>query len=852
MQNKSIVCVSENLDLLEALNTYFKEYQFTGFDSSTLALQDIITQQHIPDVIFLEFDDDKVPLFCEGLRKETALSLIPILLIIPEHIKQDPSQTLAMGASDFIHSPLKPDQVMAVLQKHIQTRQKWWDIYHIDIPQESPSLDNALNQARKLSHSTQGIDPPKEVVPRDFNHFKEYLLDTVKLEQFRRKTLQNYTSTQIYEMGEACYLDSLKVADHLSHFLSLELLVSFRNYELLPGAVPIQFCRKNMLLPLRNKHNQLFIAVSNPFQLEVLDILNQIFKNYVLLLAPPELIEAELDPSYRKSEAYREWNVRNAIRLNTVEQDAEGTIPSQIFTNTYPPHRPPIQVDHFPTESELIHTEETSDSQAQESQNQLDYFYHGTGSEEHAVQPHKTTHELSFEPTLETHSEEKLNRAYQAYRDQNEVYFTAENNDELHQTLKYTNDPEDAPIIHLVNSLIEKAHALQASDIHIEPRENEVIIRYRIDGYLHIMNHLKPQAIIRPIITRLKIMSQMDVGERRRPQDGRIHFSHYNPEVDIELRVSLVPLKFGEKAVLRLLDATHNLKALNEMGFSKQALDSYRKKLSAPHGMILHVGPTGSGKTTTLYAALGELNKPNINIQTIENPVEYNMPGINQLEIRHDIGLGFPQALRAYLRQDPDIILVGEIRDEETAHVALEAAMTGHLLLSTLHTNDAASTLIRLMEMGIKPYILSSSILLICAQRLLRKLCEECKFPYAADDERKELLGQSAQPDLILYTATGCAHCNHSGYRGRIGVYELLVPNQSIRQAMNIKGITPEYLKEIAIRDSQMQTLYQAGVDKVLEGLTSVEEIMLKLLPDEDQPQGKDRSQIYLPLPIKS
>ncbi|MGV3526261.1 MAG: GspE/PulE family protein [Candidatus Sericytochromatia bacterium] len=425
------------------------------------------------------------------------------------------------------------------------------------------------------------------------------------------------------------------------------------------------------------------------------------------------------------------------------------------------------------------------------------------------------------------HMEQRLLRAYQAYHLQNQ------NHAEAARDLPASErDPEVAPIIHLVHSLIEKAHLLGASDLHIEPGEEDVLIRCRIDGRLQVLHRLQPQGIIKPIITRLKIMAALDISEKRLPQDGKIPFALYNPAHPVNVRLSVVPLRFGEKAVLRLLDTERGLISLQQMGFEPAALQLYRQHIQSPYGMILHVGPTGSGKTTTLYGALKELNTPDRNIHTIENPIEYTLKGINQLEVRHDIGLDFARSLRAYLRQDPDVILVGEIRDAETAHVAVEAALTGHLLLSTLHTNDAASTLLRLLEMQIPPYLISSSLLLICAQRLLRKLCLHCRRPYTPNQAQHSLLQLPKDVSVTLYAAVGCSACHYMGYSGRIGIYELLIPNEHLRQLINHPQVTTEAIKEAAVKETQMRTLFQEGVSKALAGLTSAEEVTLKLLPD--------------------
>lgn len=393
---------------------------------------------------------------------------------------------------------------------------------------------------------------------------------------------------------------------------------------------------------------------------------------------------------------------------------------------------------------------------------------------------------------------------------------------------------DEAPIIRLTNKVIEDACLLGASDIHIEPGEYEVMIRYRIDGDLRIMHRLKPAKLIQPLVSRLKIMSNLDIAERRLPQDGRIVFKAFSRQkLDFDLRVATTPMNFGEKVVMRIIDKQKTTLPLEKLGFSPQNIKLYREKIKTPYGMILHVGPTGSGKSMTLYSALYELQRPEINIQTAEDPIEYTLPGINQLQVQKDIGLTFASALRAFLRQDPDIILVGEIRDRETAHIAVEAALTGHLLLSTLHTNDAASTITRFIEMGIEPFMVSSSIVLVCAQRLLRTLCSQCKQAYSASVEEKTLLGVAPESPLTLYHPTGCLACNQVGYKGRIGIHEILVPDDQIRQIINKPGVTSEELKYIAVKNGGMITLYWDAVAKAIKGDTSIEEILARVRPDE-------------------
>ncbi len=384
-------------------------------------------------------------------------------------------------------------------------------------------------------------------------------------------------------------------------------------------------------------------------------------------------------------------------------------------------------------------------------------------------------------------------------------------------------DEDSAPIIRLSSQLIEDAYEKRASDIHIEPFEDETIIRLRVDGVLHVVMRL-PLGAMRALVARYKIMSELDIAEHRMPQDGRIRFKDYSRKgLDLDLRVSTVPVAFGEKIVMRLLDKQSAIIGLDSMGFSEENLSAYRKAIKQPYGMVLHVGPTGSGKTTTLYAALAEINSPELNIQTAENPVEYMLKGINQCQMRHDIGLDFAKALRAFLRQDPDVIMVGEIRDLETAMIGIEAALTGHLLFSTLHTNDAVGTIVRLIEMGIEPFLVSSSLLLVCAQRLMRRLCR-CKQPDAPDAGETSTLLQHGfdANDVSIHRPRGCADCSNTGYRGRTGTHEILTMTPEIHELTN-KRSPDEDLRNAAVRGG-MIPIFRDAIAKAASGITSFEE----------------------------
>ncbi|MDI7268030.1 MAG: type IV-A pilus assembly ATPase PilB [Myxococcota bacterium] len=383
---------------------------------------------------------------------------------------------------------------------------------------------------------------------------------------------------------------------------------------------------------------------------------------------------------------------------------------------------------------------------------------------------------------------------------------------------------EDAPVVRLVNLLLINAIRKGASDIHVEPYEKFLRVRYRVDGVL-LEEMQPPKRMQSAIISRLKIMSQLDIAERRLPQDGRIKLK-VGKDKEMDFRVSVLPTLFGEKVVLRLLDKSSLQLDMTKLGFEPVPLEFFRKAIYQPYGMCLVTGPTGSGKTTTLYSALSELNRPSVNLSTAEDPVEYNLPGINQVQMHDEIGLNFATALRAFLRQDPDIIMVGEIRDFETAEIAVKAALTGHLVLSTLHTNDAPSTISRLLNMGIEPFLVTASINLVVAQRLVRKTCQAC----AAQEEiaAKTLVDAGFLDEelslLQLRKGNGCRECNNTGYKGRIALYEVMPFSEDLKE-MVLQGSSTAELKAQSVRNG-MVSLRRAGLNKVKEGVSSLEEVL--------------------------
>jgi type IV pilus assembly protein PilB len=388
----------------------------------------------------------------------------------------------------------------------------------------------------------------------------------------------------------------------------------------------------------------------------------------------------------------------------------------------------------------------------------------------------------------------------------------------------------DAPIVRLVNGILIKAVKLGVSDIHIEPYEKSFRVRYRIDGVLRKAMGL-PLKIRNAVISRIKIMAQLDIAERRLPQDGRIKMKIGRTK-EMDFRVSVVPTLWGEKVVLRLLDKSSLQLDMTKLGFEENQLKQFKAAIYRPYGMVLVTGPTGSGKTTTLYSALAELNKETDNIMTAEDPVEYNLPGINQVQMHEEIGLNFATALRAFLRQDPDIIMVGEIRDFETAEIAIKAALTGHLVLSTVHTNDAPSTVNRLLNMGIEPFLVASATNLILAQRLGRRICPKCKEEVKVPPQALLDVGVPEEdiPNIRLYKGRGCEYCLGTGYKGRIAFYEVMPVGEEIRELILV-GASASEIKREAMRLGMM-TLRQSAIMRMKEGITTIEEVIRCTAPD--------------------
>ena len=423
-----------------------------------------------------------------------------------------------------------------------------------------------------------------------------------------------------------------------------------------------------------------------------------------------------------------------------------------------------------------------------------------------------------------------INMAYDMSRASAKDYFEEMNESDtddliskIDETADLLDEASDAPIIKLVNLLVSGAIKDRASDIHVEPYSGSLKIRYRIDGILYDILSL-PKRIQSPLISRIKIMAKLNIAEKRLPQDGRIEIKIADRLVDI--RVSVIPTAFGERVVLRLLDKTANILKLSDLGMHDERIKLLNKLIKSPYGIILVTGPTGSGKTTTLYAALSTINRPEINIITIEDPIEYQMDGVGQIQVNPKIDLTFAVGLRSIVRQDPDVILIGEIRDRETAEIAIQSSLTGHLVFSTLHTNDASSAVTRLIDMGIEPFLATSSIIAIIAQRLVRILCPHCKEVYVPDEETLNNLGldKSVVQNNTFYRKKGCNLCMQTGFRGRSAIFEILIVDDEIKRLV-LKTSDANQINELALKRG-MITLQKDGIDKVLAGITTTEEVL--------------------------
>lgn len=415
------------------------------------------------------------------------------------------------------------------------------------------------------------------------------------------------------------------------------------------------------------------------------------------------------------------------------------------------------------------------------------------------------------------YSTEQVNKAAEELRKESKESIAQQ---QQSQNIEEMDDVKNAPVVKMIDKLFKNAIEMRTSDIHIEPFENEIRIRYRIDGKLQTVNVLGRESL-GPLVTRIKILGNMNIAERRIPQDGRIITKV--GETDVDLRVSILPVVNGEKIVIRILSRDNYKLGKEKLGIADENLKKIDRMVRSPFGIVLVTGPTGSGKSTTLYTELSEINSDDVNIITVEDPVEYTLEGINQVNVNSKAGMTFASALRSILRQDPDVIMIGEIRDNETAEIAIKAAITGHLVMSTLHTNDAASSVTRLIDMGVEPFLASTSLTGIIAQRLVRRICPYCKEEYEASSYEKKILRQPEDKPLKIYKGKGCGRCHNSGYYGRVGLYEVMEMDRELKDAIN-RTKDPNVLKDIA-RKNGMTTLEEECIKHVLDGLTTIKEL---------------------------
>jgi len=428
--------------------------------------------------------------------------------------------------------------------------------------------------------------------------------------------------------------------------------------------------------------------------------------------------------------------------------------------------------------------------------------------------------ESRFDGLLAQAYESRNNEAMQMVEDLGDEMDLASLADSVPESEDLLEQEDDAPIIRLINALLTEAVKENASDIHIETFEKRLVVRYRVDGVLREV--VEPKRVLAPLlVSRIKVMAKLDIAEKRIPQDGRISIRIGGREID--LRVSTMPSSNGERVVMRLLDKQAGRLNLSSLGMDKKELSRFKNILHRPHGIVLVTGPTGSGKTTSLYAGLSELNDASRNILTVEDPIEYNIEGIGQTQVNNKADMTFARGLRAMLRQDPDVVMVGEIRDSETADIAVQASLTGHLVLSTLHTNTAVGAVTRMFDMGVEPFLLSSSLVGVVAQRLVRVLCPDCKAPYLPDDKEREFLGLGEHVGHSMFKPVGCKRCNNSGYRGRRGIYEIVPIDADIRRMIH-----DQVAEDIMVKQARLsgRSILDDGKEKVLEGITTVEEIL--------------------------
>lgn len=795
MQSVDILIIDDDKDLSLLVKSMLMSAGFSveTLDNGKRALQ-LLRQRHLETrLILLDIEMPHMSGYevCEELQDDPRLALIPIIMITASMQAENRLQAFQLGAVGFLNKPLTQDILLEQVQKAIDVEKQWRSSF---VPQAGPPA--------AAPAAVPPAIPPETAQP---------LQTDPPAAQSSEKALIKHTAQPLVSTQE----EATNASD-----LSIHISLSHPRQD--ASLVPRPVAQKKKNVGDRASFASFVKFLSASFPEEVLNDLkpDNVYEQLELLGVTPNQTAGIVStftglPFLTEVKGHR---LRPGVlplpfcrKYNVVPFENEDGQLSFAFTH-------PFQME---VQDTLVNYRNAPQYIAVPSILQRLFQ-----QEKNTPSPGSSTSAKTAQstPKQRANEMEDLMDELQSQYIVDTQKMATENVD--------LEDPSSAPMIRLVNRLIEEAYTLKASDIHIEAREEHVRVRFRVDGVLKDYHHLKPANLIQPLAARLKIMAQLNITERRLPQDGRIVFKEFNRKnLDFDLRVSTAPMNHGEKIVMRILDKQKSMLPLESLGFSEYNLRRYREALRNPYGMILHVGPTGSGKSMTLYSALNEINTPDINVQTAEDPIEYTLPNINQLQVQPEIGLTFARALRAYLRQDPDVILVGEIRDHETAHIAVEAALTGHLLLSTLHTNDAASTLTRFIEMGISPFMISPSVLMICAQRLIRRLCTACKTPYTASELERKQTGHVSSTPLTLYQANGCAQCNQSGYQGRTGIHELLIPDEAIRNAITEPGISAEALKKMAISQG-MITLYWDAMEKVKRGETALQEALSKVKPD--------------------
>jgi type IV pilus assembly protein PilB len=700
-ESKGVVLIvddQEDIQLMHEAIISSAGYEVITAQDGAEALK--ICERSTPDLILLDVTMPGIDGYetCQRILGQAGSKYIPIVFVTGKDEAQDRARAFGVGASDYVVKPVDAEVLREKVSKFVGTGSTW----------------------EKLKKSS---------VSKDYRSFLYHFTRSRGLNDMTLVKMGKSGAAEVFKIAEEFGLSSSDVARSMADFLEMPFVekIDLNGIEL--GVLPIAFCRQNKVMVIRLKTTERSIAVSNPFDLDVMNSLKAVVQDFaqmtVVVAEPAELELALAQPGDRE----------RAIEASSFE--------------------------------------------ALEKQLQGEYV----------------SKDISWEAASKADS---------------------------------------SPVVVLLDRIIDEAYEAGASDIHIEPQEEEILVRYRVDGHLRVVHELRPPMLIRIIVSRIKIMANLDISERRLPQDGRISFRPgSNSRSDLDLRVATSPMKWGEKVVMRILDKQKSVLPLEALGLSEGNLSKYRENFKSPHGMILHVGPTGSGKSMTLYAALNEIMAPNINIQTIEDPIEYSLKGINQLQTQSEIGLTFARALRSYLRQDPDIILVGEIRDRETAQISIEASMTGHLLLSTLHTNDAPTTVTRFIELGIEPFLVSSSIVMICAQRLVRRLCFDCRQEFEPTAPQRAEVGLPENGVEKLYRKQGCPNCKQIGFRGRTGIHELMVLNDRLRLEINRPGMTSDTLKRIGISECGMTSLYWDAMSKVREGICGLEDVAAQVAREE-------------------